>query len=63
MKIVVSGASGLIGTQLVAKLLGNGHEVVRLVRRSPKSGEIQWDPKSGTLDSAALEGADAVINL
>jgi uncharacterized protein (TIGR01777 family) len=63
MKIVVSGASGLIGTQLVAKLSSSGHEVVRLVRRSPKSGEIQWNPKSGTLDAAALEGTDAVIHL
>jgi uncharacterized protein (TIGR01777 family) len=63
MKIVISGASGLIGTQLVTKLLSSGHEVVRLVRRSPKSGEIQWNPKSGTLDAAALEGTDAVIHL
>jgi uncharacterized protein (TIGR01777 family) len=63
MKIVISGASGLIGTQLVAKLSSSGHEVVRLVRRSPKSGEIQWNPKSGTLDAVALEGADAVIHL
>ena len=63
MKIVISGASGLIGTQLVAKLSNSGHEVVRLVRRSPKSGEIQWNPKLGTLDAAALEGVDAVIHL
>jgi uncharacterized protein (TIGR01777 family) len=63
MKIVVSGASGLIGTQLVAKLSSSGHDVVRLVRRSPKAGEIQWNPKSGTLDAAALEGTDAVIHL
>ena len=63
MKIMISGASGLIGTQLVAKLSQGGHEVIRLVRRSPKSGEIQWSPKSGTLDAAALEGADAVIHL
>ena len=63
MKIVVSGASGLIGTQLVAKLSTSGHEVVRLVRRSPKAGEIQWNPKSGTLDASALEGVDAVIHL
>jgi uncharacterized protein (TIGR01777 family) len=63
MKIVISGASGLIGTQLVAKLSSNGHEVVSLVRRSSKAGEIQWNPKSGTLDAAALEGTDAVIHL
>jgi len=63
MKIVVSGASGLIGTQLVAKLSSSGHDVVRLVRRSPQSGVIQWNPKSGTLDATALEGTDAVIHL
>jgi len=63
MKIVISGASGLIGTQLVAKLSTSGHEVVRLVRRSPKAGEIQWNPKSGSLDASALEGVDAVIHL
>jgi hypothetical protein len=63
MKIVISGASGLIGTQLVAQLSSSGHEVVRLVRRSPKAGEIQWNPKSGTLDAATLEGTDAVIHL
>jgi uncharacterized protein (TIGR01777 family) len=63
MKIVISGASGLIGTQLVAKLSQSGHEVIRLVRRSPKAGEIQWNPKSGTLDASALEGVDAVIHL
>jgi uncharacterized protein (TIGR01777 family) len=63
MKIVISGSSGLIGTQLVAKLSNSGHEVVRLVRRSPKAGEIQWNPRSGTLDVSALEGVDAVIHL
>jgi len=63
MKIVVSGASGLIGTQLVANLSTSGHEVVRLVRRSPKAGEIQWNPKSGSLDASTLEGVDAVIHL
>jgi len=63
MKIVISGASGLIGTQLVKLLASNGHEVVRLVRRSPKSGEVQWNPKTGTLDAATFEGSDAVIHL
>ena len=63
MKIIISGASGLIGTQLVKHLANNGHEVVRLVRRSPKSGEVQWNPAAGSLDAAALEGSDAVIHL
>ena len=63
MKIVISGASGLIGTQLAKHLARNGHEVVRLVRRTPKSGEVQWNPAAGSLDAAALEGSDAVIHL
>ena len=63
MKIVISGASGLIGTPLVAHLRSKGHEVVRLVRRTASSGEAFWDPRTGVLDPAILEGADAVIHL
>ncbi len=63
MKIVISGASGLIGTQLVRSLKSSGHEVVQLVRRSAAAGQIMWDPKSGKLDPASLEGCDAVIHL
>jgi uncharacterized protein (TIGR01777 family) len=44
-------------------LVAGGHEVVRLVRRSPADGEIQWDPRAGTLDPHSLDGVDAVINL
>ena len=63
MKIVISGASGLIGTQLVEQLQQHGHDVVRLVRRAASTGEIMWDPKAGVLSPSALEGADAVIHL
>jgi uncharacterized protein (TIGR01777 family) len=63
MKIVISGASGLIGTQLVTTLKSSGHEVVQLVRRSAAAGQIMWDPKSAKLDPASLEGCDAVIHL
>jgi len=63
MKIVISGASGLIGTQLVTSLKSSGHEVVQLVRRTAAAGQIMWDPKSGKLDPASLEGCDAVIHL
>ena len=63
MKIVISGASGLIGTQLVEQLQQHGHDVVRLVRRAANTGEIMWDPKAGVLSASALEGADAVIHL
>ena len=64
MKIVIAGASGLIGTPLVQHLRNTGHEVVVLVRRPPRSAhEVQWNPKSGELDPAAISGADAVIGL
>ncbi|WP_087874071.1 TIGR01777 family oxidoreductase [Arthrobacter globiformis] len=64
MRIVMAGASGLIGTALSSRLSSDGHDVVRLVRRSPSSpSEIPWDPATGTLDPACLDGADAVINL
>ncbi len=63
MKIIISGASGLIGKQLVAQLQHHGHEVVRLVRRAAATGEVMWDPKAGVLNASDLEGADAVIHL
>jgi hypothetical protein len=62
-RILVSGASGLIGKALVAFLQGGGHEVVRLVRRAAGPGEIRWDPDRGELDPASLEGFDAVVHL
>lgn len=64
LRVVVSGASGLIGRQLVAFLRTGGHEVLRLVRK-PNAGadEISWDPARGTIDAAALEGVDAAIHL
>jgi len=63
MKIVISGASGLIGKRLVEQLQQHGHDVVRLVRRAAGTGEIMWDPKAGVLSASALEGTDAVIHL
>lgn len=64
MRVVVAGSSGLIGTALVAHLRGAGHEVLRLVRRSPAApDERGWDPPAGTIEDGALDGADAVVNL
>lgn len=63
MKILVTGASGLIGSALVPALEANGHQVVRAVRRTARDGEVQWDPKAGVLDPTALAGVDAVIHL
>jgi uncharacterized protein len=63
MRILISGGSGLIGTALTTSLNAAGHTVTKLVRRQPAPGEFAWDPKAGTLDSAAFDGCDAVINL
>lgn len=64
MRIVMSGASGMIGSALAEQLTAEGNEVVRLVRRPAKTArEWAWDPDKGELDESVLEGADAVVNL
>jgi len=65
MRIVVSGATGLMGSALVPSLRSAGHTVLRLTRSRQDAGadEIWWDPANGVLDPAALEGVDAVVHL
>src|SRR5262245_19639389 len=65
MKVAVGGASGMVGTALVAELERDGHDVVRLVRgETPPGGRtLRWDPATGVVDAAGLEGLDAVVNL
>jgi uncharacterized protein (TIGR01777 family) len=64
MKILITGASGLIGRALSAELTSQGHTVVAAVRRTPKSAaEVQWDPKAGVLAASAFDGVDAVVHL
>lgn len=72
MKILISGASGLVGTALAHTLASSGHTVARLARRAPEvsrvvsPGDIPWDPAASTVgpDSLnAMEGADAVVHL
>ena len=64
MKVVVSGASGLIGAALVPALRDGGHDVVRLVRRAARTpDEVSWDPAAGTVDAELLQGVEAAIHL
>ncbi|HVK24788.1 MAG TPA: TIGR01777 family oxidoreductase [Actinokineospora sp.] len=64
MRVVVAGSSGMLGTALVARLRKEGHEVLRLVRRTPHGpDERGWDPPAGRIDAGALDGVDAVVNL
>jgi uncharacterized protein (TIGR01777 family) len=63
-KILIAGASGLIGSAAVRFLRETNCEVLRLVRHAPQaSDEIAWNPSRGELDPAQLEGIDAVVNL
>ena len=66
MRIAVSGSNGLIGTALLGRLRGDGHDVVRLVRGERSAagpGDVSWDPHAGRLDPRDLAGVDAVVNL
>jgi uncharacterized protein (TIGR01777 family) len=65
MHILVSGASGFIGSALVPTLTADGHTVTRLVRSTPRPGraEIPWNPAARSIGTPALEGLDAVVHL
>ncbi|MFC0682148.1 TIGR01777 family oxidoreductase [Lysobacter korlensis] len=64
LTVLISGASGLIGTELKRQLAENGHTVLSLVRRRPRTGnEVNWAPSAHTIDFSVMERVDAVVNL
>ena len=65
MRIVISGASGFIGSALRSHFEAEGDRVLRLIRSRPTTGdsEIAWNSAFGVIDAARLEGVDAVVNL
>ncbi|RZT62545.1 hypothetical protein EV140_1075 [Microcella alkaliphila] len=64
LRVLIAGASGMIGTELQSQLRADGHEVLTLVRRTPKKDtEFAWSPESRVLDFRILESVDAVVNL
>ena len=63
LRVLVAGASGFIGTELIRQLEEAGHDVVRLVRGQAGPGESRWNPTYGEVDLELLAGADAVISL
>ncbi len=70
MRVLVTGATGLIGSALCDALLARGDEVVGLTRdpkrARPKNPTVHWHPWQATIErppAEALDGVDAVVNL
>ncbi|MBB4930795.1 hypothetical protein F4561_001615 [Lipingzhangella halophila] len=64
MSIAITGASGLVGTELSRSLTADGQDVLRFVRRPARDmAEVQWDPDKGYVDTERLSGVDAVVHL
>ncbi|MCL6480958.1 MAG: TIGR01777 family oxidoreductase [Firmicutes bacterium] len=65
MRVLVSGASGLVGSALAAALRAEGHQVNALVRpgKTPAPSDVRWDPQSDRLDATALHGVEAIVHL
>ncbi len=63
MRILVSGATGLIGRALEPSLIAAGHTVCRLTRHPVLTTDVVWDPSAGTIQTDKLGGFDAVIHL
>ncbi len=62
MRILISGASGLIGSALRPALIAGGHSTAALVRHTAQGDQVQWSP-STPLDPRALENFDAIVHL
>jgi len=64
MRVLISGAGGLVGTELIRQLKALGHEPIALVRREAAGDhEISWKPGVERLDPEIMESIDAVVNL
>jgi uncharacterized protein len=64
MNVLLTGASGFIGSALASSLASGGHTVRRLTRRPPAGeGAFAWNPRDGSIDRRALAQLDAAVHL
>jgi uncharacterized protein len=62
MNVLISGATGLIGSALTRELEDGAHSVIRLIRSPRGENDVRWDPDAGTVEGS-LGGTDAVVHL
>jgi uncharacterized protein (TIGR01777 family) len=64
MRVLISGATGLIATELAKQLKAQGHTPISLVRRQPVGpDEVFIDAEKGQFDQSVMNTIDAVVNL
>ncbi|MFA9565340.1 MAG: NAD-dependent epimerase/dehydratase family protein, partial [Acidimicrobiales bacterium] len=63
LNVAITGASGLVGTALTARLESLGHTVRPVVRRDAVDREIPWNPAEGIIEPRDFVGLDAVVHL
>ncbi|MGE0822094.1 MAG: TIGR01777 family oxidoreductase [Candidatus Binatia bacterium] len=63
MRVLISGATGFLGSHLVPFLREHGYEVSRLTRRPTAADDLAWDPAQGKIDLTNFPAVDAVVHL
>jgi uncharacterized protein len=63
LHVAVTGASGLVGSDLIPLLTTGGHKVTRMVRGEAGDNEVSWDPTAESFDASSLDGVDAAVHL
>lgn len=64
MRVLISGATGLVGSEVARQLSAAGHEPLKLVRRKAnRADEVEWNPAEGYLTPGIMETIDAVVNM
>lgn len=64
MRVLISGATGLVGSEVARQLKAAGHEPIRLVRRAATApDEVEWNPAKGFITAGTMDTIDAVVNM